>query len=113
MICLADAVINSSRIPTSPNRIMAINRVLPAGQIRMACGYLRWPIAESARASGVGASTIKRAELVDGPPPITGPNLGAIRTALEDAGIDFTFNDEGRVGMRVRPRGADATGRQG
>lgn len=79
----------------------------------MARGYLRWSVAELARASGVGASTIKRAELVDGLPPITGPNLGAIRTALEDAGIDFTSDDAGRVGMRIRPGGADAARRQG
>ena len=79
----------------------------------MARGYLRWSVADLARASGVGASTIKRAELVDGAPPITGPNLGAIRTALEDAGIDFTSDDEGRVGMRIRPGGTDPAGHQG
>ena len=84
---------------------MSTNLALTGGQIRMARGYLRWSVAELARVSGVGISTIKRAELADQVPPITGPNLKAIRAALEDAGVRFLSDEEGWVGVRIRQIG--------
>nr|WP_253188917.1 transcriptional regulator [Roseomonas mucosa] len=68
----------------------------------MARGYLRWSTAELATKAGVGASTVKRAEAEDGPPPINPPNLAAIRTALETGGVEFIPENGGGAGVRLR-----------
>ena len=63
---------------------------ITGSQIRMARGFLRWSVSELAKRSGVGSSTIKRAEATDIVPSITKPNLAAIRRALEETGIQFS-----------------------
>ena len=50
----------------------------------------------------MGLSTVKRAEGVDGTPPITRPNADAIRRALEAAGIEFIAENGGGPGVRMR-----------
>nr|WP_245215939.1 transcriptional regulator [Pararoseomonas baculiformis] len=75
---------------------------LTGAQIRMARGYLRWSAADLAAKSGVGVSTVKRAEAEDGPPPINPPNLAAIRGALEAAGVEFIAENGGGAGVRLR-----------
>ena len=62
---------------------------LTGTEIRMARAGLRWTTAELAQRSGVGVSTIKRAEASDGVPGITGANRTAIQRALEEGGADF------------------------
>jgi hypothetical protein len=51
--------------------------------------------------SGVGVSTVKRAEAEDGAPPINPPNLAAIRSALETAGVEFIPENGGGAGVRL------------
>ena len=74
---------------------------LTGGQIRMARGYLRWSVSDLSERAGVGQSTVKRAELSDGVPPLTRPNLKAIRDALESAGIEFIAENGGGAGVRL------------
>ena len=76
--------------------------VLTGAQVRMARGYLRWSVAELASKSGVGASTVKRAEAEEGPPPVNTPNLAAIQRALEDGGVEFIPENGGGAGVRLR-----------
>ena len=83
---------------------------LTGAQIRMARGYLRWSTAELATKAGVGASTVKRAEAEDGPPPINPPNLAAIRTALEAAGVEFIPENGGGAGVRMKQRQSELPG---
>jgi transcriptional regulator with XRE-family HTH domain len=68
----------------------------------MARGHLRWSVTDLARHSGVGSSTIKRAESVDGVPSINIPNLNAILAALERAGIEFLPGNGVGPGVRMR-----------
>ncbi len=82
---------------------------MTGGQIRMARGYLRWSAQELAEKSGVGVSTVKRAEAEDGLPPITKPNMDAIRRALEAAGVEFIPENGGGAGVRLRKTGDAAT----
>jgi hypothetical protein len=48
---------------------------------------------------------VKRAESVDGSPPITRPNLDAIVRALEAAGVEFIPENGGGAGVRLRKGG--------
>jgi transcriptional regulator with XRE-family HTH domain len=75
---------------------------LTGAQIRMARGYVRWSAAELATKAGVGVSTVKRAEADDGVPPVNQPNLAAIRTALETAGVIFVAENGEGPGVRLR-----------
>ncbi len=83
---------------------------LTGGQIRMARGYLRWSAADLAERSGVGLSTVKRAEASDGLPPVNVPNLAAIQRALEAAGVEFIPENGGGAGVRLRKGGAPHAG---
>jgi len=52
--------------------------------------------------SGVSARTIKRMEIENDVLKSTLPNLNAIKTALEDAGIEFIGIPEDGPGIRIR-----------
>lgn len=82
--------------------------VLSGGQIRAARGFLRWSAEVLSERSKVGLSTVKRAEGVDGAPPITRPNADAIRRALEDAGVEFIPQNGGGAGVRLRKPASSA-----
>ena len=72
--------------------------------MRAARGFVRWTAAELAEKSGVGFSTVRRAEMVDGTPSVTRANLEAIRRALEAAGIEFIAQNGGGPGVRLKDR---------
>lgn len=57
---------------------------------------------ELSQAAGVGASTVKRAELANGPLGITAANEAAIRRALETAGVIFVAENGEGPGVRLR-----------
>lgn len=80
--------------------------MITGAQIRMARGHLRWTVKELHRRSGVGESTIKRMEEVDGVPNARGSNLEAIRSVFEAAGIrligDKEASLEGGPGVRLK-----------
>jgi hypothetical protein len=70
--------------------------------MRAARALLRWTALDLAHASKVGVATIRRAEVVDGEIPVTLANEGAIRRALEIAGIQFIEDNGGGEGVRFR-----------
>jgi hypothetical protein len=50
----------------------------------------------------LGVATIRRAEATDGPLQMTVSNLAAVRRTLEAAGVEFIFEDDGALGVRLR-----------
>ena len=77
---------------------------LTSAQIRAARALIRWRAEDLARASSVGVATIRRAELVEGVTAMTAANDGAVRHALERAGVEFIDENGGGAGVRLRKR---------
>jgi hypothetical protein len=75
---------------------------LRSGQIRAARAFLRWSAEDLARASAVGITTIRRAELTESQTSLTAANDLAIRHALEAAGVVFIAENGGGAGVRFR-----------
>ena len=71
-----------------------------ARQIRAARSWLGWSQDELAERSGVGRATIARIESSAAIRP--GRTLKDIQRALEEAGVEFQFEDSVPVGFRVR-----------
>jgi transcriptional regulator with XRE-family HTH domain len=83
---------------------------LVSAQIRAARALLRWSAEDLARASAVGLTTIRRAELTDQQTSLTAANDLAIRRALEAAGVEFIVENGGGPGVRLRDRRAATSG---
>jgi hypothetical protein len=69
------------------------------------------------RASAVGLTTIRRAELTESETSLTAANNLAIRRALEAAGVEFIDENGGGPGVRLCQRstenhGSESVGRQ-
>src|SRR5471032_3424718 len=62
---------------------------LTSAQIRAARALIRWSAEDLARASAVGVTTIRRAELTEEKTSLTAANDLSIRRALELAGVEF------------------------
>jgi transcriptional regulator with XRE-family HTH domain len=75
---------------------------LVSAQIRAARALIRWSAEDLARASSVGLTTIRRAELTDRQTSLTAANDLAIRNALEAAGVEFIRENGGGGGVRLR-----------
>jgi transcriptional regulator with XRE-family HTH domain len=75
--------------------------VLTASQIRAARGALGWSAQELAESAGLSLRTVLRIEAVDGIPPGRATTLAEIKTALEQAGLEF-LQDDGIKGAGVR-----------
>jgi hypothetical protein len=69
-------------------------------QMRAGRAALNWSIENLAKNSGVSARTIMRLEAVDGIPPGRIQTLFDIKSALEDAGIEFIGTPTDRPGIR-------------
>ena len=76
--------------------------MITGAQIRMARGHLKWSVEELAKRAGVGLSTVRRMESVDGPPPSTVANLQAVQRVFEVEGIEFIPGNGGGPGVRLR-----------
>jgi len=76
--------------------------VISAAQIRAARALLRWSAADLAKAASLGANTVRRAEVAEGPTSLTAANELAIRRALEAAGVEFISENGGGAGVRLR-----------
>ena len=74
---------------------------LVSAQIRAARALIRWSAEDLARASAVGLTTIRRAELTDAETSLTAANDRAIRRALEEVGIEFIGAPADRPGVRL------------
>jgi hypothetical protein len=77
---------------------------LTSDQIRAARALIRWRAQDLAHASVVGVATIRRAELAEGETAMTAANDAAVRSALENAGIEFIDENGGGPGVRLRKR---------
>jgi hypothetical protein len=75
---------------------------LTSAQIRAARALIRWSAEDLARASAVGVTTIRRAELTPSMTAMTTANDLAIRRALEDAGVEFIDENGGGPGVRLQ-----------
>ena len=73
-------------------------------KIRAARALLRWSAEDLARASTLGVTTIRRAELTEAQTSMTTANDLAVRRALEAAGVDFIDDNGGGPGVRLRQR---------
>ena len=76
--------------------------LITTSQIRAARALIRWSATELAMKSGIGVSTIKRLEVMDGVPTINISTMVAIQAALESAGIEFIGSPDDRPGVRVK-----------
>jgi ribosome-binding protein aMBF1 (putative translation factor) len=77
---------------------------LTSAQIRAARALVRWSAEDLARESTVGVTTIRRAELTEAETSMTAANNGAVRRALETAGVEFIDENGGGPGVRLRNR---------
>ena len=75
--------------------------MIGSSQIRAARGLLGLSAADLAEISGVPHRTIQRLESAGGIPPSRGGNLKRIKTALEDAGIEFLGDPIATPGVRI------------
>jgi transcriptional regulator with XRE-family HTH domain len=80
--------------------------MITGAQIRQARKLVGWSVKELGGRAKLAASTVQRAECVDGEPSITEAHAAAIRTALERAGVEFTKGDE--PGVKLIPLGKTA-----
>jgi transcriptional regulator with XRE-family HTH domain len=76
--------------------------VITGAQIRQARKLVGWSVANLGRRAKLAASTVQRAESVDGEPLITEAHAAAIRYALGRAGVEFTNGDEPGVKMKAK-----------
>jgi transcriptional regulator with XRE-family HTH domain len=77
---------------------------ITGAQMRAARALVRMSAEDLAVRSKVGVATIRRAEANDGPTSMTAVNAQAIRSALEDAGVEFIPENGGGAGVRLRHR---------
>ena len=76
---------------------------LTSAQIRAARALIRWTAEDLAKASEVGVTTIRRAELEPSETKLTRVNDQTIRRTLEEAGVQFIDADgEAGPGCRLR-----------
>jgi hypothetical protein len=73
---------------------------LTSAQIRAARALIRWSAEDLAKESGVGVTTIRRAEVDQ--TSMTVPNDLAVRRALETAGVEFIDGNGSGPGVRLR-----------
>ena len=76
--------------------------MITGAQVRIARYALRLSVSELSIACGVSISTVKRIEAQDGVPASTGPNINAIKSSLEAAGIEFIGTPDDGPGIRIR-----------
>jgi transcriptional regulator with XRE-family HTH domain len=76
--------------------------MLHTEQIRAARSLLSWKQSDLADAAGVGIATIQRIEKGQGPASGNYTTVLKIQAALEKAGIEFTDNEGGGIGVRLK-----------
>ena len=73
-----------------------------SAQIRAARGLLGWNQGKLARAAGVGLATLQRIEQSEGVLKGNFATVLKIQNALEQAGIHFTDDEAGEIGVRLQ-----------
>ena len=74
--------------------------MLTSDQIRAARALIRWDQKKLAAASSISVETVRRLERTVGPVSAYTGTLDAVRRVLEDAGVEFTNDDEPGVKLR-------------
>lgn len=77
---------------------------LTSAQIRAARALIRWSAEDLARESGLGVTTIRRAELKLSETQLTRVNDQVVRRTLEAAGVQFIDGNGGGPGVRLQKR---------
>jgi len=75
--------------------------MISVSQIRAARAMLRWTAQDLADAAGVGITTIRRMDVMDGVPIVNVKTLLALKAALEAAGVEFVGTPDDRPGVRL------------
>jgi transcriptional regulator with XRE-family HTH domain len=78
-----------------------------SAQIRAARALLGWSQGQLARKSGIGLATLQRIEQSEGIAKGKFSTILKIQKALEHAGIHFSENDAGHMGVELRKRRID------
>ena len=83
--------------------------MITGAQIRMARGFLKWSVKDLKEAAAVSEMTIKRMEAQDAIPNALGPNIQAVKQALDlalqRAGAELVSEDDsGGAGVRLLNR---------
>ena len=71
-------------------------------QIRAARALLGWSQGQLARAAGVGLATLQRIEQSEGVVKGNFATVLKIQNALEQAGVHFTDDEGGEIGVRLQ-----------
>ena len=75
---------------------------LSSEQLRAARALIRWEQKDLAEASSVSLPTVKRLETRPGTISANATTIGALRSALERAGVEFIAENGGGAGVRLR-----------
>jgi transcriptional regulator with XRE-family HTH domain len=75
-----------------------------SSQIRAARALLGWSQSRLARAAGIGLATLQRIEQSEGVVKGNFATVLKIRKALENAGVSFSNNDAGEIGVWLRTK---------
>ena len=86
---------------SNPNRY---GRMRYSAQIRAARALLGWSQTHLARRAGLGLATLQRIERDEGIEKGKFSTVIKIQKALEQAGIHFTEDDTGEIGVRLKVR---------
>ena len=73
-----------------------------SSQIRAARALLGWSQSKLARAAGVGLTTLQRIEQNEGVVKGNFSTILKIQNVLEQAGIQFTDDEDGEIGVRLQ-----------
>ena len=76
-----------------------------SAQIRAARAILGWSQDQLARRAGIGLATLRRIEQDEGLVKGNFSTILKIQRALEQAGIHFTEDNAGEIGVRLKKRG--------
>jgi transcriptional regulator with XRE-family HTH domain len=81
-----------------------LRRMRYSAQIRAARALLGWSQTQLARRAGLGLATLQRIERDEGIEKGKFSTVIKIQKALEQAGIHFTEDDTGEIGVRLKVR---------
>jgi hypothetical protein len=96
-------IVNISHGSEMVNKKSYEQKDITSAQIRAARALIRWTAEDLAAKAKLGVATIRRAEATDGGLQMTVANLAAVRRTLEAAGVEFIFEADGVLGVRLRP----------
>ena len=86
--------------------MVSMLQLITGSQIRMARAYLRWSIQHLADLSGIGTTTLKRMEAVDGLPEVSAVKTRLVQQILtkelDNRGLELTLGNGFGPGIRHR-----------